>query len=190
MSARSPVHASKVLELGCGPQKRPGAIALDISPHSAADVICDLDIQPYPFRDSIFDEIVCEHVLEHLKDLVRVMEELHRIARPGALVKVFAPYFSSIFYYRDPTHRCFFSAHTFDYFVPGTPVHSFRYSSAEFAQRTVEFPITPGAGPLKILMFRLINRHIDFYEHHLAFVLPRHLIYYELEVLKPEVSEG
>jgi hypothetical protein len=69
-------------------------------------------------------------------------------------------------------------------------MHSFRYSSAEFALRTVEFPLTPGAGPLKRLMFRLINRHIDFYEHHLAFVLPRHLIYYELEVLKLGTNEG
>lgn len=174
----------KTLELGCGPHKRPGVVAMDINPLSAADIIHDLNEFPYPFSDSQFDEVICEHVLEHLDNLVSVVDELHRISRPGALIKVYAPYFSSIYYYRDPTHHCFFSAHTFDYFIPGTPVYQFGYSSSQLRLRRVEFPVAPGAGFLKRMMFRMINRNIDFYERHLAFILPRHLIYYELEVIK------
>jgi SAM-dependent methyltransferase len=172
------------LELGCGSHKRPGVIAVDINPASAADVIYDLDEFPYPFAENIFDEVICEHVLEHLDNLIRVMQELHRISRRGAIIRVYVPYFSSIYFYRDPTHKVFFSAHTFDYFIPGTPVHTFHYASTVFKLRKVEFPAAPGAGFFKRLLFTMLNNHIDAYEHHLAFILPRHLIYYELEVVK------
>lgn len=177
-------HQKKVLELGCGPTKRPGVVAIDHNPNSAADIIHDLNTFPYPLANDVFDEIICEHVLEHLDNLIKVMEELHRVAKPSALIRIYVPFFSSIFYYRDPTHRTFFSAHTFDYFIPGTPVHKFGYSPITFQLRKVEFPVTPGSGPLKRLMFHLTNRYIDIYEQHLAFILPRHLIYFELVVIK------
>jgi SAM-dependent methyltransferase len=183
-----PTAERRVLELGCGPYKRPGAIGIDFNPASAADIIHDLNLIPYPIPSNEFDEIVCEHVLEHLQDLIRVMEELHRVARPNATVKISAPYFSSIYFYRDPTHRCFFSAHTFDYFIPGTPMYDFHYSSVQFALQKVEFPVGSNSGPLKRLVFRLLHHYLDFYEHHLAFILPRHLIYYELRVVKPEAQ--
>jgi len=178
------ITGRKVLELGCGPTKRAGVIAIDFNPESAADIIHDLNVFPYPLCGDTFDEIICEHVLEHLDNLIRVMEELHRVAKPHALVRIYAPYFSSIHYYRDPTHQIFFSAHTFDYFIQGKSVYSFGYSTARFKLQKVEFPVTPGSGPAKRLVFWLINRHIDFYEHHLAFILPRHLIYYELLIVK------
>ena len=178
----------RILELGCGPRKRPGVIAMDVNPASAADIIHDLNEFPYPLADDQFDEVICEHVLEHLNDLIKVMEELHRVVMPGGLIRIYAPYFTSIHQFRDPTHRIFFSAHTFDYFIPGTPVFEFRYSSVQFMLRKVEFPVTPGAGIGKQLMFRLINGNLDFYEHHLAFILPRHLIYYELVVVKSETA--
>jgi SAM-dependent methyltransferase len=189
MITNHPTSAERrVLELGCGPTKRAGVTAIDWNPDSAADIIHDLNAFPYPLSSNMFDEIVCEHVLEHLDNLISVMEELHRVAKPGGSIYVYAPYFTSIFYYRDPTHRIFFSAHTFDYFIPGKPVHSFGYSPVEFELKKVEFPVTPNAGFLKRLIFRLINRHIDFYEYYFAFILPRHLIYYELLVKKPETS--
>lgn len=174
----------QILELGCGPEKRPGVIAIDINPQSAADIIHDLNKPPYPLENSRFDEVVCEHVLEHLDNLILVMEELHRVAKPGGSIKIYVPYFSSIHFYRDPTHRIAFSAHTFDYFIPGTPVYKFGYSSVIFKLQKVEFPTTPGAGLFKRWLFNWTNKHIDFYEHHLAFILPRHLLYYELEVIK------
>ena len=83
----------KILDLGCGKRKRPGAIGIDNNPATDADVIHSLNVYPYPFEDSSFDEIYVDNVLEHLDDVVRTMEELHRISRPGGLVKVIVPYF-------------------------------------------------------------------------------------------------
>ncbi|MUP44288.1 class I SAM-dependent methyltransferase [Gramella sp. BOM4] len=40
--------------------------------------ICDL-----PFEDASFDFILCNHVLEHIPDDRKAMEELYRILRPG-----------------------------------------------------------------------------------------------------------
>ena len=175
----------RMLHLGGGQKKASGSICVDLNPRSQADVLCDLDQFPYPFANSVFDSILCEHVLEHLENPIRVMEELHRVCKPGARIYIYVPYFSSIFFYRDPTHKHFFSAHTFDYFVKGTPVYEFHYSDAEFKLLKVEFPPPEKAGRLKKAFFSFLNRHIDFYEKRLAFILPRHLIAYELEVVKP-----
>jgi SAM-dependent methyltransferase len=40
--------------------------------------ICDL-----PFEDNSFDFILCNHVLEHISDDKKAMEELYRILKPG-----------------------------------------------------------------------------------------------------------
>ncbi len=43
------------LDVGCGRNKYPGAIGIDRNRDTAADVICDLDRVPYPFREGRFD---------------------------------------------------------------------------------------------------------------------------------------
>ena len=56
----------KVLELGCGFNKTPGAFGIDIIRGSQADILHDLNTFPYPFADSEWDRILCRDVLEHL----------------------------------------------------------------------------------------------------------------------------
>jgi len=41
------------------------------------------DICNLPFKDSEFDVILCNHVLEHIPDDTKAMQELHRILKPG-----------------------------------------------------------------------------------------------------------
>ena len=40
--------------------------------------ICDL-----PFKDDSFDTIICNHVLEHIKDDTKAMKEIYRTLKPG-----------------------------------------------------------------------------------------------------------
>jgi len=80
----------RILDVGCGIKKAPGAIGIDRNPASAADVLCDLDRFPYPFADSSFDGLQAVHVIEHLADVIRAMEEFHRLVRAGA-VSVWSP---------------------------------------------------------------------------------------------------
>ena len=65
----------RVLDVGCGLHKQPGAIGIDRNPASRADVLADLDHFPYPFRDSSFDRVTAIHVIEHVSDVIRTIEE-------------------------------------------------------------------------------------------------------------------
>src|ERR1700690_911456 len=130
----------KILYLGCGNRKRPGATGIDVNPESHADVIHDLNVFPHPFADSLFDEIYVDNVLEHLHDVIKVMEELHRISKAGGLVKIIVPYFRAKWAFIDPTHRHFFTVDSFSYFDPGH-IHNklFNYSKATFNIEKIVF---------------------------------------------------
>ena len=86
---REPTHyrlvpgAGAVLDVGCGQNKWPGAIGLDISPDTAADVVADLNEFPYPLEDGRFDQILCQDVIEHVREPLRFLSELHRVAKPA-----------------------------------------------------------------------------------------------------------
>ncbi|HUJ76103.1 MAG TPA: methyltransferase domain-containing protein, partial [bacterium] len=85
-----------ILDLGCGRNKLAGALGVDRNPASQADLLCDLNAVPYPFRADSFDEIHLHHVVEHLEDVVAVVMEIWRIARHGARVIIATPHFSSV----------------------------------------------------------------------------------------------
>lgn len=70
------------LNLGCGNNYLKGYINVDRVP-GIADLVYDLDEFPYPWPDNSVDEILMRHVLEHLQDIRKVMDELWRILKPG-----------------------------------------------------------------------------------------------------------
>src|SRR3974377_359023 len=84
----------RILDVGCGVNKYPGAIGIDANPRTRADVLCDLDHFPYPFRDSAFDELRAVHVIEHVSDVVRTMEEFHRLVRAGGTIHIVTPHYT------------------------------------------------------------------------------------------------
>jgi len=49
--------------------------------------ICDL-----PFKDNSFDFIICNHVLEHIPDDIKAMQELYRVLAPAGTAVVQVPY--------------------------------------------------------------------------------------------------
>ena len=105
-----------ILNVGCGSQKIPGSVGVDFDPQSCADVIHDLDVFPWPFADRSFDRIICWHVLEHLHNPRRAMEEIQRMARPGAVIEIATPHYSSSDSWGDMTHYMHFSLKTFEPF--------------------------------------------------------------------------
>ena len=78
------MNRPRVLDVGCGRNKYPGAVGIDRLPGTAADVRCDVDHFPYPFLDHSFDELRAIHVIEHVADVVATIEEFCRVVRPGA----------------------------------------------------------------------------------------------------------
>jgi hypothetical protein len=107
------------LNLGCGRSPRAGWVNLDIAPLPGVDVVADLDrcrTQPLPFPDDSASEFHLAHVLEHIGDTLGLMQELHRIAVPGARCTIRCPYGSSDDAYEDPTHRHRFFMNSFQFF--------------------------------------------------------------------------
>jgi SAM-dependent methyltransferase len=107
----------KVLDVGCGWNKTPGAIGMDANPKTHADVIHDLGSIPYPFADNEFDEIVCRHVAEHVPDVMAFIAELHRVTKAGGTILIVTPHYSNPDWATDPTHRNHFNSYSFNCFV-------------------------------------------------------------------------
>ena len=83
-----------VLDVGCGVKKYPGAVGIDRNANTSADVLVDLDQFPYPFRDNSFDHVRAVHVIEHVADVIRTMEEFHRLLRAGGHVFIATPHYT------------------------------------------------------------------------------------------------
>src|SRR2546421_10109256 len=103
MNSASP--SRKVLDVGCGWNKTPGAIGIDSSPKSHADVIHDLGVVPYPFAENEFDEVVCRHVAEHVPDVMAFVTERYRITKPGGRINIHNHHYSNPDCETDPTHK-------------------------------------------------------------------------------------
>lgn len=95
----------EILDVGCGCQTR-GTLNLDFNHNSPADMIYDLNRIPYPFSDKQFKKVLAYHVLEHLDNPERVLNELRRIAE---VVEIKVPHCKSMTAKSDATHK-----HTFN----------------------------------------------------------------------------
>ena len=176
----------RVLELGCGFSKTPGAFGVDIIAESQADLVHDLNVFPYPLDDSAWDRVICNDVLEHVKDFVRTMEEIWRVGTAGAEVAISGPFMSSVNYYSDPTHRRAFTSRSFDYFIPGRPASRYNYSQARFDLLSCDYDTDqiPYRKGWHGWALRWANRNKEHYENRFAFIYPVYSIYFQLRVVK------
>ena len=110
--------ATRKLDVGAGAYREEGYETMDISPAFSPDFQHDITQLPWPFEDEAFHEIKCFHVMEHLERrfMVPVMNEMHRILRPGGMAEVEVPIFPFWTAIADPTHVSFFVPQTFSYF--------------------------------------------------------------------------
>jgi len=107
---------SRKLNLGCGSDIKKGYINLDKAKIKGADVVHDLDKYPWPFPSNHFEVIYGQDVIEHVKDLFKSMNEIHRISRNKAIVRLIVPYWhsSAAFY---PNHNYFFNIDGLKFFT-------------------------------------------------------------------------
>jgi SAM-dependent methyltransferase len=174
-----PTGPGAILDIGCGASKTPGSVGLDISPDTAADIVHDLDVFPYPIEDSCFDQILLQDVIEHVREPIRVFEELHRVARPGARIQLRTPHFSSALAYGDPTHRHYFSTLALRSLAEPRFAH---YTDVRF--RVVHVTLDLWLPFRALGVSRLANRFPETYEKYLAFRFPAMNLRAELEALK------
>lgn len=174
----------KTLHLGCGPNKKPNSLGLDSNKNVNPDILHNLDKFPYPFKNNQFETIIADNIVEHLENIPRFMEEIHRICKNGAIIKITTGHFSGIDTFTDPTHKHFFTSRTFDYFIPQTDLYELKYTKAQFKKNKVVLgPQNSNNFALNALL-GLINKYKVIYEKRFAFIFPVGVIFYELEVVK------
>lgn len=186
----------KILDLGCGKRKVKGSIGMDISSQSDADVIHDLNKFPYPFKKNTFNTIHSYDCLEHLDDVIKVMEEIHRIAKPEAKVFITVPHFSSHNFYSDLTHQHPFAVRSFDFFSPDES-SVIKYYQPKIQFRIISKKIEPNRFIFKLgkKWVKIRNRPLhflinlspliqDIYERFFAFIFTAEGIHFEFEVIK------
>jgi len=178
------VKVMKILDLGCGNKKQPGAVGIDMNPLTDADIIHDLNSVPYPFEDSVFDEIIADNIIEHLDNVILVMEELSRISKVGATIKVVVPYFRSKWAYIDPTHRHFFTVDSFAYFDKDHIISKlYKYTPVRFKLNKIVFNEKLKNGFIKSIVTFLANSWPVRYETYLSHLYPLDDLTYYLEKL-------
>lgn len=91
------------LDLGCGYVKPAGTIGIDDLSGEAAqipngdnapDILMDLNTGALPFPDGSCDEVRSSHFLEH-SNIGHILEESHRVLRPGGTFMFAVPYANS-----------------------------------------------------------------------------------------------
>ena len=157
-----------ILDIGCGHRKAPNSIGVDIKRTQGVDIIAD--VCRLPFKDESIDEIICSEVLEHVADLVKAMEEIHRVLKPGGKVMIKVPHVKSLDAFRDPTHKNFFTIATMDYFTDASS-YSY-YSKAKF--RIINKSIILTEQKFKWLE-RIYNFRPEFTEHFLLGYFKPHI---------------
>lgn len=111
----------KILDIGCGATKQQeGAIGVDLRPGPGVDVVCDLE-QGLPFPEDDVDHVYAVHFLEHVRDLIGLMNEIHRVLKPDGVLHVLVPHHLSVNAVADPTHVRYFHPKTFKYFCVDSP---------------------------------------------------------------------
>lgn len=55
-----------------------------------------MDIHDIPFEANTFDVVLCNHVLEHVRDDLRAMREIQRVLKPGGFAILQVPFFHPV----------------------------------------------------------------------------------------------
>ncbi len=126
----------KILDVGCGTNKKDGAIGIDRAELPGVDVVHDLNSYPWPFADDSFDEIYMMDIIEHLDNTIKAMEEVHRLLKKGGKLHIRVVYWNHIYAFSDPTHVRFFSEKSFEFF---TGKRRSYYTKAQFKMEKLEF---------------------------------------------------
>lgn len=86
-----------ILNLGCGSNKIPGAINVDINSAWSPDVLADMK-NGLPFKDVMFDEVYLFHTIEHIPKGQHgsILTEIRRVLKDDAYVYIAYPEFIKV----------------------------------------------------------------------------------------------
>ncbi|RKR89963.1 BON domain-containing protein [Micromonospora pisi] len=156
VGGREPV----VVDLGCGAAKQyPENLGLDLRRADGVDAQADLS-GPLPIADNSVDVIFTVHILEHLIDFLALVDECHRVLRPGGVLHIMSPWWGHVNAVADPTHVRLLDVQTIKGICsrpPGTPrwypLHAGCDGASIFADMTPLAPDAPEPAPSHMARF-------------------------------------
>ena len=171
----------KKLNLGCGFDYREGYINCDMFKEVNPDIVLNLEAK-LPFEDNSIEEVLANHILEHITFFIPLMHELHRILKVGGIIKIRTPFYSTWGQFNDPTHVRFFTPFTFNYFKENIYSHEVNCNKNMFKVNKVRIHF--GIGQSKIMncfIDPILNLSHRIYCRFFAWIFPAAEIEYELE---------
>ena len=173
----------RILDIGCGHNKHKGdpgdtVIGLDKTGVTGVDVVWDLEITPLPFEDKEFDRVVANDVLEHVQNIIPLLEDVYRILKVGGLFDVRCPFYTNSFSLTSLDHKHFFGWDSLNFNFP----NPFKMKFSIEKRRLVFLPYPKGIFQKSANYFfsGIFNRVPELYQKTLAFLLPCGEIEYQL----------
>ena len=177
-AAGNALENPNLLDIGCGGNKFSGATGMDRMKQPGVDVVHDFNRFPWPFGDNTFDIVICQDTIQITDSILDTMNEIHRVARPGALLRIRTPHYSHPNSWRDPLHKWHLSFDSFDYFLESFNYP--RYTDRKYRMIKKEFIFSRKFGIGSWLAKMSPRRYEKYYCHR----YPPYNMYFELEVVK------
>lgn len=155
------------LILGHAGKKHPDALTVDIDPDHNPDVVHNLNVTPWPFKDNQFKEIIAHHVIEHLGDLPPVMDELYRICAADGTVMIEVPHHSG-WCAHSPEHKMYFNYFAFDGYIEGSGNMWLNKKKFKLIKREITFH----RSFRQVFLHKLFNRFPKNYERFWTYMFP------------------
>ena len=116
------------VDVGGGLFPKPGYMTID---QEGADITCDLN-EGIPLPDNSVGVINASHIIEHLRDPIKTMREIHRVLVHGGWVFIEVPSTDGRGAWQDPTHVSFWNEHSFWYYTDWTKAQYIRNKDIRF----------------------------------------------------------
>ena len=116
------------VDIGGGLFPRPGYMTID---QEGADVNWNLDLG-IPLEDNSVGVLNASHIIEHLRDPIRTMREIHRVLAHGGWAMIEVPSTDGRGAWQDPTHVSFWNEHSFWYYTDRSKAQFIRNTDIRF----------------------------------------------------------
>lgn len=104
------------INVGCGITKFEGYARCDREQKVEPEFCFDAEKDKWPFEDDSVDEVMCENLLEHVRDLDHFMGEAWRVLKNEGKLNILTPYFRHRDAFSDPDHIRFFTEDSMIYY--------------------------------------------------------------------------
>jgi O-antigen biosynthesis protein len=117
-----------LVDMGGGINQLPGYLTID---QIGADINCDLN-HGIPLEDNSVGVLNASHVIEHLRDPIKTMREIHRVLAHGGWAFIEVPSTDGRGAWQDPTHVSYWNQNSFWYYTEANLAKYIRNTDIKF----------------------------------------------------------